>query len=58
MIGCRRCLRCRRLLTRPESMEKGMGPVCAAKCERVEEQLTLWETNAHSTKKDAPKRPG
>lgn len=39
-------------------MEKGMGPVCAAKRERAEEQLTLWETNAHSTKKDAPKRPG
>lgn len=51
-------MRCRRLLTRPESMEKGMGPVCAAKRERAEEQLTLWETNAHSTKKDAPKRPG
>ena len=41
-------------------MEKGMGPVCAAKCERTEEQLTLWETGVRFPRKqrDVADRPG
>ena len=41
-------------------MERGMGPVCAAKCERAEEQLTLWETSVRFSQKqeDVADRPG
>jgi Family of unknown function (DUF6011) len=37
------CLRCRRVLTAPKSVEAGMGPVCAARMRDYAERHTLAE---------------